>query len=557
MYCLQWLLPVLLMPKPMNPALFFNHAMFMLVYLIGFYLEKKPCTICSLIFMIAFFLICYNCFSNCIICFSKQCSPSDSSSCEYNNKNMELSCIKKEVDALDIQIAKLQHCKRQLLERKESLLQSIRQEKITELESQDWQGKGSVLWLRPDSLNLLLKSPSPWSEELVLITGFVVFYLEFPWSKEIKEALRGKFKLEKFRDLQLAAINASLSRHDVILIMPTGGGKSLVYQLPAVVSQGVTLVVSPLVSLMEDQIMALHKLQIHADMLNASCSREKVSQILNALIDKHGDLKLLYVTPEKMAKSKRFMSKLQKCYELGLLARVAIDEVHCCSQWGHDFRPDYKFLGILRSMFPKTPILGLTATATSNVTEDVKEFLNIPQAMVFKSSFNRPNLYYEVQEKSSSLKDSLDILSSLLTQDFAGQSGIIYTLTIRESEELTTELQKRGLQVGCYHANLEAKTRSDIHQKWLQNEIQAVVATVAFGMGIDKPDVRFVIHHCMSKSMENFYQESGRAGRDEERARCIVLFRFADIFRISTMVFTERTGLTNLYSMVSYCLDSY
>ncbi|MCL4125052.1 UNVERIFIED_CONTAM: hypothetical protein GTU68_016556 [Idotea baltica] len=352
-------------------------------------------------------------------------------------------------------------------------------------------------------------------------------------------------------------MNATLSGTDCILIMPTGGGKSLCYQLPALISKGVTLVVSPLISLMEDQLMGLHKLNIEAKMLTSATTKEDLNWVNSAMVDPKSPLKLLYVTPEKLSKSKRFMAKLQKMHQMGRFARLAIDEVHCCSHWGHDFRPDFKFLGIMRQMFPGTPIIGLTATATTKVIYDVQKILNLQGCLVLKASFNRPNLFYEVRPKPSSQKECVDELSRLLTKEFRNQSGIIYTMTIKDTEELAKDLKAAGVRVAPYHANLDATVRSKIHRKWVANDYQAVVATIAFGMGIDKPDVRFVIHHCISKSMENFYQESGRAGRDGKPAKCLVFWRFADLSRQSTMVFTENTGLDNLYGMINYCLDAH
>lgn len=379
----------------------------------------------------------------------------------------------------------------------------------------------------------------------------------FLWSKKLWSTLQSVFQLKELRPHQLPTMNVTMSGHDCILIMPTGGGKSLCYQLPALISEGVTLVVSPLVSLMEDQLMALRNLNIPAKMMSANSTRQEVNETLKEMTEPGHPLKLLYVTPEKLAKSKRFMSKLEKMYSMKRFARLAIDEVHCCSQWGHDFRPDYKFLGIMKRQFPKVPILGLTATSTTRVTYDVQKILEITGCMVLKASFNRPNLKYEVLPKPSSAKESVDELESLIKSRYKGKSGIIYCISIKDSEDIAKDLRSRGIKAGCYHAQLEAKDRSRVHRAWGTNEIQVVVATVAFGMGIDKPDVRYVIHYSVSKSMENFYQESGRAGRDDLPSDCILYFRFADMFRQSTMVFTEKTGLTNLYGMMAYCIDAH
>ena len=246
---------------------------------------------------------------------------------------------------------------------------------------------------------------------------------EFPWSEKVQETLSSVFKISSFRPLQASCVNATLSLRDVILIMPTGGGKSLCYQLPALLNPGITLVVSPLVSLMEDQLMSVKSLEINASLLNASSSRTEATQVQNAMTDKQSGLKLLYVTPEKIAKSKRFMSKLEKTYELGLLSRIVIDEIHCASQWGHDFRPDYKILGILKNQFPKTPILGLTATATSKILTDVKEMLSLNQCLIFRASYNRSNLFYEVRVKPAAHKAQIDEMASLIKSRFSKQSG--------------------------------------------------------------------------------------------------------------------------------------
>uniref|UniRef100_A0A1I8ARK7 ATP-dependent DNA helicase n=1 Tax=Steinernema glaseri TaxID=37863 RepID=A0A1I8ARK7_9BILA len=435
----------------------------------------------------------------------------------------EIAEIDEELEVIEGQIASLRHRKKTLLERKQQIGRRI--ENLQNVDSSELQ------------------------ERFEKTT--------FPWSEKALRVLRETFQMEAFRPLQLSAINAALSGEHSIVVMSTGAGKSLCYQLPAVMMEGIVLVVSPLVSLIEDQLYQLKKRGIHAATLNQSTDRKEATVIQNALVDPKAPLRLLYVTPEKLAKSKRVMAKLEKCAEMKRLKLVAIDEVHCCSQWGNDYRPDFKFLNILARQFKGVPIMGLTATATANVLEDVKNMLSIPAAITFRAGFNRKNLHYEVKVKPAKDADFLDELTDVLSNRFNGQSGIIYTFSRKESEEVAKALRKRGIACGPYHAHIDPTEKTRIHEQWITGKIKVIVATVAFGMGIDKPDVRFVIHHSIAKSVENFYQESGRAGRDGNPAVCLLYFRLADLYRLSTMVCTEQTGVSNLYAMLAYASQKH
>ncbi|PGH29181.1 bloom syndrome protein [[Emmonsia] crescens] len=366
--------------------------------------------------------------------------------------------------------------------------------------------------------------------------------LQHPWSKDVKTALLRCFKLTGFRSNQLEAINATLSGKDAFVLMPTGGGKSLCYQLPSVIhsgtTRGVTVVISPLLSLMEDQVAHLKELNIQAFLLNGDVSKEQKNLIYGALRDANVEklIQLLYVTPEMVNKNAALQDLLSHLHSRGRLARIVIDEAHCVSQWGHDFRPDYKELGNTRAKFPGIPLMALTATATENVKVDVIHNLGMRDAEVFVQSFNRPNLTYEVRRKPKGT-NVVESIAETIKGSYSGQAGIIYCLSRQSCEKVAEQLRTRHkIKAAHYHAGLPSEERISIQKNWQCGKYNVIVATIAFGMGIDKPDVRFVIHHTMPKSLEGYYQETGRAGRDGLRSGCYLYYGFQDTATLRNMI---------------------
>ncbi|KAH9607511.1 hypothetical protein KSS87_017441 [Heliosperma pusillum] len=438
----------------------------------------------------------------------------------------------------------------------EAELQDVQDQITMLLDQQD------KLYTRQSELKRLLEDQeaSGSRQDNVASTSVEDWSGSFGWDSRADDLRLNIFGISSYRANQqevntgVLIVNAVMSGRDVLVIMAAGGGKSLCYQLPAILRDGIALIVSPLLSLIQDQVMGLSALGIPSYMLTSTTSKENEKFIYKALEKNEGDLKILYVTPEKISKSKRFMSKLEKCHHAGRLSLIAIDEAHCCSQWGHDFRPDYKNLGILKTQFPTVPIIALTATATKKVQLDLMEMLRIPKCVKFVSSVNRPNLFYLVREKSTVGKVVVDEIAEFIQGSYPNsESGIVYCFTRKECEQVAKELRERGIKADYYHADMDVKDRENVHLRWSNGKLQVIVGTVAFGMGINKPDVRFVIHHSLSKSMETYYQESGRAGRDGLPAECLLYYRPADVPRQSSMVFYENSGLQNLYDIVRYC----
>ncbi len=350
-----------------------------------------------------------------------------------------------------------------------------------------------------------------------------------PMTQSPEQVLKHYFGYDSFRPGQRQVIDAYLQNQDTLTIMPTGGGKSLCFQLPALIKPGVTIVVSPLIALMQDQVEALQNAGISATFLNSSVSLAEVRDRQRDLL--HGQTHLLYVAPEKLLKE-AFLNFLDVISRGIGIAGFAIDEAHCVSEWGHDFRPEYRQLRQLRQRYPDVPMMALTATATERVRHDIVNQLDLHNPFIHLASFNRTNLYYEVLPKEKT------VYAELLrrVKQAKGASGIIYCLSRRRVDELTFRLQKDGISVLPYHAGLGDRERSHNQSRFIRDDVQVMVATVAFGMGINKPDVRFVIHYDLPKNLEAYYQEAGRAGRDGEPATCTLFFSYGDIRTVDFLI---------------------
>ncbi|MDF0706378.1 DNA helicase RecQ [Flagellimonas okinawensis] len=371
---------------------------------------------------------------------------------------------------------------------------------------------------------------------------------------DLHSSLKKYFGFSKFKGLQEDVIQNVLGDNDTFVIMPTGGGKSLCYQLPAIMKEGTAIVVSPLIALMKNQVDAIRGISEQngiAHVLNSSLTKTEVRQVKEDITN--GVTKLLYVAPESLTKEENvdFLKKVK-------LSFVAVDEAHCISEWGHDFRPEYRNLrGIINRLGDNIPIIGLTATATPKVQEDIIKNLGMTDAKVFKASFNRPNLFYEVRPKTKDV--DADIIR--FVKQNQGKSGIIYCLSRKRVEELAQVLQVNGVSAVPYHAGFDAKTRSKYQDMFLMEEVDVVVATIAFGMGIDKPDVRFVIHHDIPKSIESYYQETGRAGRDGGEGHCLAYYAYKDVEKLEKFmsgkpVAEQEIGNALLQEIVAYAETS-
>ncbi|MEH2162804.1 MAG: DNA helicase RecQ [Nostoc sp.] len=342
--------------------------------------------------------------------------------------------------------------------------------------------------------------------------------LQYP---HLEQALKYHFGYDQFRPGQRQIIEDALQNRDLMVVMPTGGGKSLCFQLPALLKNGLTVVVSPLIALMQDQVEALRNNNINATFLNSSLNAYQVRSREEAILS--GKVKLLYVAPERLL-SERFLPFIDLVKEKIGISSFAIDEAHCVSEWGHDFRPEYRQLKSLRKRYPDVPTVALTATATDRVRSDIIQQLGLKQPSIHLASFNRENLYYDVRPKT---KYAYAELLELIRETEG--STIIYSLTRKKVDELTFKLQNDKIGVLPYHAGLTDEERSSNQTRFIRDDVRVMVATVAFGMGINKPDVRLVVHFDMPRNIESYYQESGRAGRDGEPSRCTIFFSFGDV----------------------------